>query len=204
MFLVRLRCVARRRGGDRRLWRASRGSSAISPRLISPSHLKAAHADAVAHSLRSALTARSSLADQKWSPPSSRTRSMSSGSPSYHVPADRRDDHPAGPSAREGQRLFDAMNRAVAPGSAFMWRVFGVNFVTLSIIKFLTLFASPPMPAGDSMATSLVYCFCVYGLVAIGILGFYIPKFMEKKADLILFFALFALETIAWWAIALS
>ena len=26
MFLVRLRCVARRRGGDRRLWRASRGA----------------------------------------------------------------------------------------------------------------------------------------------------------------------------------
>ena len=95
------------------------------------------------------------------------------------------------------------MNRdpVAYPCSAFMWRVFGVNFVTLSIIKFLTLSA---LEAGDALATSLLYCFCVYGLVAIGILGFYIPKFTEKKADIIPFFALFTLETIAWFAIALS
>ena len=123
------------------------------------------------------------------------------------LPTGRDVIRPGLPLLPKDKELFDAMNRdpVAYPTAAFMWRVFGVNFVTLSIIKFLTLFA---LAAGagevDSMATSLVYCFCVYGLVAIGILGFYIPKFTEKKADIIPFFALFALETIAWFAIALS
>ena len=119
------------------------------------------------------------------------------------LPTGRDVIRPGLPLLPKDKELFDAMNRdpVAYPTAAFMWRVFGVNFVTLSIIKFLTLSA---LAAGDALATSLLYCFCVYGLVAIGILGFYIPKFSEKKADIIPFFALFALETIAWWAIALS
>jgi hypothetical protein len=119
------------------------------------------------------------------------------------LPTGRDIIRPGLPLLPKDKELFDVMNRdpVAAPGSAFMWRVFGVNFVTLSIIKFLTLSA---LEAGDTLATSLLYCFCVYGLVAIGILGFYIPKFSEKKADIMPFFALFALETIAWWSIALS
>ena len=124
------------------------------------------------------------------------------------LPTGRDVIRPGLPLLPKDKELFDAMNRdpVASPGSAFMWRVFGVNFVTLSIIKFLTLNAlgAGAAEADSIMATSLLYCFCVYGLVAIGILGFYIPKFKEKKADIIPFFALFALETIAWWAIALS
>ncbi len=119
------------------------------------------------------------------------------------LPTGRDVIRPGLPLLPKDKELFDAMNRdpVAYPTAAFMWRVFGVNFVTLSIIKFLTLSA---LAAEDALATSLLYCFCVYGLVAIGILGFYIPKFTEKKADIIPFFALFALETIAWFAIALS
>ena len=122
------------------------------------------------------------------------------------LPTGRDVIRPGLPLLPKDKELFDVMNRdpVAAPGSAFMWRVFGVNFVTLSIIKFLTLSGLAAGAPDGTLPPTLVYCFCVYGLVAIGILGFYIPKFKEKKADLIPFFALFALETIAWWAIALS
>lgn len=93
--------------------------------------------------------------------------------------------------------LLTAMNRdpIEKPCSAFMWRVFGINFVCLSILKFMTLAAA---------MINFAVVFAVYGTVAVGLLAYYKPKFDEEKADITPFLAMFVLETAAWYSIILS
>ena len=95
-------------------------------------------------------------------------------------------------------KLIEAMNRnpIEKPVSAFMWRVFGFNFLTLSVIKFMVLMAGAMMP--------FYILFAVYGTVAIGMLVYYKSKFEAEGADITPFLAMFALETAAWYSIILS
>ena len=83
----------------------------------------------------------------------------------------------------------------VLRSSAFMWRVFGLNFVFLSIIKFMTLL-------GALMPFCVV--FALYGTIAVVILVYYKPKFDAEGADITPFLAMFVLETVAWYSIVLS
>lgn len=97
--------------------------------------------------------------------------------------------------------LFAAMNRdpIQSPTASFMWRVFGLNFVFLSIIKFMVLLS----PLGLALMPFYIL-FTVYGSIAVGLLIYFKPKFTEAKADITPFLALFTLETIAWYATILS
>ena len=94
-------------------------------------------------------------------------------------------------------KLIAAMNRdpVATPCSAFMWRVFGLNFITLSMIKYYTLM-SAVMP--------LCILFAFFGSIGVGLLLFYKPKFDTQGADITPFVALFVIETTAWLAIILS
>ena len=95
-------------------------------------------------------------------------------------------------------KLLEAMNRdpLQKPCSAFMWRVFGFNFVTMSIIKFMVLAAGTMM--------NFYILFAIAGTIAIGLLVYYKPKFDAEGADITPFLGLFCLETAAWYAIVLS
>lgn len=77
-----------------------------------------------------------------------------------------------------------------------MWRTFGLNFVFLSIIKYMVLLAGSMM--------SFYILFAIYGTVAIGVLAYYKPKFDTEGADITPFLGMFTLETAAWYAIVLS
>ena len=105
---------------------------------------------------------------------------------------------PGKPIMPGDDKLLTAMNRdpIEKPCSAFMWRTFGLNFVFLSVIKYMVLFAGTMM--------SFYVLFAIYGTMAIGILGYYKPKFDAEGADIAPFLGLFTLETIAWYAIILS
>ena len=104
---------------------------------------------------------------------------------------------PGKPILPGDDKLIEVMNRdpLVYPCSAFMWRTFGFNFMTLSVIKYMTL-----------MSAIMPFCilFTVYGTVACSILIYYKPKFDAAGADITPFVALFLLETAAWYAIVLS
>ena len=71
--------------------------------------------------------------------------------------------------------LIEAMNRdpIAKPCSAFMWRVFGFNFLTLSFIKYVVLFSGAMM--------TFYILFAVYGTVALGMMFYYKPQFEEEK-----------------------
>jgi len=104
---------------------------------------------------------------------------------------------PGKPIMPGDDKLLVAMNRdpVEKPCSAFMWRVFGLNFVFLSIIKFMTL-----------VGALMPFCvlFAIYGTIAFGLLVYYKPKFDAEGADITPFLAMFALETVAWYCIVLS
>ena len=77
------------------------------------------------------------------------------------------------------------------------WRVFGLNFVFLSIIKYMVLLSGTIM-------MPFYLLFAAHGTIAVGLLGYYMPKFKEESADITPFLGLFTIETIAWWATILS
>jgi hypothetical protein len=94
-------------------------------------------------------------------------------------------------------KLLAAMNRDALqkPCSAFMWKVFGCNFVFLSIIKFMTL---------ASAAGQLATLFAIHGTIAVSLLIFYKKGFDAEGADITPFLGLFVLETIAWYILVLG
>ena len=89
-------------------------------------------------------------------------------------------------------KLFPAMTGEHPSKGTFMWRVFGINFVTLSIIKIWCV-------SMGVAAMSWFILFAVYGTIATGLLIYYKPDFDSKGADISPFLALFALETIAYY-----
>jgi len=90
-------------------------------------------------------------------------------------------------------KLFPAMTGEDPRKGSFMWRVFGLNFVMLSIIKIMMV------SAGVASMTYFI-CFTVYGTIATGLLATHKADFDSKGADISPFLALFALETLAYYA----
>lgn len=88
---------------------------------------------------------------------------------------------------------FPAMTGEDPRKGSFMWRVFGLNFVMLSIIKIMMV------SAGVASMTYFI-CFTVYGTIATGLLATHKADFDSKGADISPFLALFALETLAYYA----
>lgn len=105
---------------------------------------------------------------------------------------------PGKPIMPGDDKLIEAMNRdpIQKPCAAFMWRTFGLNFITLSLIKFYVLVQATMMP--------FYIGFAVYGTIAIGVLTMYKGKFEAEGADITPFLAMFLLETCAWYAIVFS
>ena len=68
--------------------------------------------------------------------------------------------------------------------------------MTLSIIKYFVLIVGDMMP--------FYILFALYGLVAIGLLIYYKPKFAAEGADITPFLVMFCLEATAWFLIVLS
>ena len=74
----------------------------------------------------------------------------------------------------------------------FAWKVFGVNFIFLSIIKFMVLMMG-------IAAINFFILFAVYASIAVGLLVTYKGHMSDQGADITPFLALFTLECIAWW-----
>ena len=108
------------------------------------------------------------------------------------IPTGRDAIAPGYPLMPGDDKLFPAMTGEHPSKGAFMWRVFGINFVALSIIKIYCV----------SMGVSAMNWFIgfsVYNSIATGLLITHKASFDEKGADISPFLALFALETIAYY-----
>ena len=108
------------------------------------------------------------------------------------IPTGRDAIAPGYPLMPGDDKLFPAMTGEHPSKGTFMWRIFGINFVTLSIIKIWCV-------SMGVAAMSWFILFAVYGTIATGLLIYYKPDFDSKGADISPFLALFALETIAYY-----
>jgi len=91
-------------------------------------------------------------------------------------------------------KLLPAFCNGDPNGCAFMWKVFGSNFVMLSVIKLIILnmgmVALPLMIAMACYTTFLAFLLITHA---------FSDYFKSKGADFSPFLALFTLETIAWY-----
>ena len=104
---------------------------------------------------------------------------------------------PGKPILPGDKELLDAMNRdpIANPCGGFMWRVFGFNFMCISIVKMMVV-------SGAMM--NFAALFAVADSVGVVLLATHFAAFKAKKADITPFLALFILEAAAFIAIVVS
>ena len=93
---------------------------------------------------------------------------------------------PGHPLLPGDDKLLPAMT-GNKPTNYFMWRVFGLNFVTLSIFKFLML-------SVGVAAMNYFICFAIYGTIAVVLLATHKHAFDEVGADITPFLGIFTIE----------
>ena len=108
------------------------------------------------------------------------------------IPTGRDAIAPGYPLMPGDDKLFPAMTGEHPSKGSFMWRVFGLNFVTLSLIKIYCV-------SMGVAAMNWFIGFTIYGTIATGLLATHKADFDAKGADISPFLALFALETIAYY-----
>ena len=74
----------------------------------------------------------------------------------------------------------------------FAWKVFGLNFVTISVIKYMVLMMG-------AAAMNFFILFALTGSVTVGLLAYYKSHMAASGADITPFLGLFLLETAAWY-----